>query len=194
MLAVNGNSLPAKTSVGKTGAQQTTTVSIGALKDTTVRDELHHQFIQQLDDTAEVMLRFSATVGAGGIQFEFAYDGGPTAFALVDRGFLEVFQDGESFLATAGDVRITVVSDQRLRVEFADLSIGRVVPTTGAFEGVHDVGDGFVEGELERSCQYLASDFDENTVHNSDGSPNVMLQDDPTWSSDFCARYAELDN
>jgi hypothetical protein len=181
--------IPAGGQVTDTGKA---TFSLGKVQDAMVSDGLHHQVIETLEGTAEVLLRFDATVQNNGLQFEFAYDGGDAEFAMVDRGFMTVVEEGESFVATQGSARISVVDDQHLRVEFTDVAIGKLVPTTGLFERVHDIGDGFVEGVVERSCRYLATDTDEGNVHNSDGTPNVMLRDDETWSSEFCAPYANL--
>jgi len=179
------------------GGQATTAdgearLSLGVISDTTVTDGLHHQVIEGPDGVAEVMLRFDASVGDDGLQFEFAYEAGTAEFAIGERGFMTIVEGGQAFLATQGDVRIAVLAEQQLRLEFIGVSAGKFVPTMGTFEQVHPVGNGFVEGTVERACQYFESEFAEDGVHNSDGTPSRLLRDDPTWSSDFCAPYAHL--
>jgi hypothetical protein len=84
-------------------------------------------------------------------------------------------------VATSGNVLITP-TDAGARIDLED-----IVMRVGDGTAEETLGDGVIEGEVERMCFYLA--IVPEAVNVNTGMPYPEHVRDETWSSPFCAQY-----
>jgi len=90
--------------------------------------------------------------------------------------------DGASIDKVAVSGRVVVTpADDGARLELED-----IVMRVGGDAAEETLGDGVIEGEVERVCFYLAILPDTPLL---DGMPYPQHVQDETWSTPFCSRY-----
>jgi hypothetical protein len=169
---------PTFSNVVSAGGKVTTT--LGAMRNVKTAMPIRHVF--QTPDgpfPARIYLSHSVVDADGNmIIFNINYLNESEPFKLVEHGFLSAGlvnnQASESY-ASDGIVVVSSTAESQLSIDFEglemvhrDLADGTVTPAT-------PLGDGRVVGEVERVC----------VVDSSQGD-----RVDPTWSSPFCAQYA----
>ena len=171
------------------------TVSFWALSGP-MSSELQHEFRERHPaappDTATSYLAYSASTRAGkAISVQLRYTGSPATLAIGTNGGVGLWNlqpQIQQFQSTGGQVAISAAINQRVRIDFSNLSFYDGEGTT------MDVQSGFVEGQVTRLCYKIETKVlgGPNGPVDAQGNPPTIVDHvlDETWSSPFCAALA----
>ena len=119
-----------------------------------------------------------------------AYAGGRASVRIpTTAGVAVTEQPGDTLFylnAVAGELNV-VPTEAGIEIALTNVTMVRA----DSEEVVEEFGDGFISGELERSCLFLGRDPQSPVVDTVTGLPPLTLRRDADWSSTFCSRFRQ---
>jgi len=162
-------------------------ISLGVVGETDLQSKFYHVFQQASPGNPEtISLSFSAVFADGdALSLVLPYLGDAATFDAssmpIGRDGLMWSTNGADMYSTRGSFRVEYVQS-RIRVHVAELVLTEPLQPESSLS----IPDGVIEGEVERRCLLAKPRGDGLAGANG---PVASYEADPTWTSDFCARF-----